>query len=62
VLSAADLFNNGDNTRVDLRGGSLDGMIAAYQGLLPALDDGVNVVPGHGQVGRNGIWRTISPP
>jgi glyoxylase-like metal-dependent hydrolase (beta-lactamase superfamily II) len=33
VLFAADLFNNTDYTRVDLRGGSLDGMIAAYDEL-----------------------------
>jgi cyclase len=51
VLFAADLFNNGDYTRVDLRGGSLDGMIAAYHKLLPALDDQVKVVPGRGRVG-----------
>jgi cyclase len=51
VLFAADLFNNGDYTRVDLRGGSLDGMIAAYQQLLPALDVQVKVVPGRGRVG-----------
>jgi cyclase len=51
VLFAADLFNNGDYTRVDLRGGSLDGMIAAYQKLLPELDDQVKVVPGRGRAG-----------
>jgi cyclase len=51
VLFAADLFNNGDYTRVDLRGGSLDGMIAAYGKLLPMLDDKVKVVPGRGRVG-----------
>jgi cyclase len=51
VLFAADLFNNGDYTRVDLRGGSLDGMIAAYQKLLPTLDDQVKIVPGRGRVG-----------
>ncbi len=51
VLFAADLFNNGDYTRVDLRGGSLDGMIAAYQKLLPELDDRVKVVPGRGRAG-----------
>ena len=51
VLFAADLFNNGDYTRVDLRGGSLDGMIAAYDALLPMLDDAVKVVPGRGPVG-----------
>ena len=34
VLFAADLFNNTNYTRVDLRGGSLDGMIAAYDKLL----------------------------
>ena len=51
VLFAADLFNNGDYTRVDLLGGSLDGMIAAYQRLLPALDQQVKVVPGRGRVG-----------
>jgi glyoxylase-like metal-dependent hydrolase (beta-lactamase superfamily II) len=50
VLFAADLFNNGDYTRVDLRGGSLDGMIAAYQALLPTLDDRTRVVPGRGRV------------
>ena len=50
VLFAADLFNNGDYTRVDLRGGSLDGMIAAYQKLLPGLDAQVKVVPGRGRV------------
>jgi cyclase len=51
VLFAADLFNNGDYTRVDLRGGSLHGMIAAYRTLLPTLDDRVKVVPGRGRVG-----------
>jgi cyclase len=51
VLFAADLFNNTDYTRVDLRGGSLDGMIAAYDVLLPMLDDAVKVVPGRGPVG-----------
>jgi cyclase len=51
VLFAADLFNNTDYTRVDLRGGSLDGMIAAYDKLLPVLDDKVRVVPGRGPVG-----------
>jgi glyoxylase-like metal-dependent hydrolase (beta-lactamase superfamily II) len=51
VLFAADLFNNGDYTRVDARGGSLDGMIAAYRKLLPTLDDKVKVVPGRGRVG-----------
>jgi len=51
VLFAADLFNNTDYTRVDLRGGSLDGMIAAYDKLLPTLDDLVKVVPGRGPVG-----------
>ena len=50
VLFAADLFNNGDYTRIDLRGGSLDGMIAAYQQLLPTLDERVKVVPGRGHV------------
>ena len=50
VLFAADLFNNGDYTRVDLRGGSLDGMIAAYEKLLPTLDDNVKVVPGRGRI------------
>jgi cyclase len=51
VLFVADLFNNGDYTRVDLRGGSLDGMIAAYRKLLPTLDDEVKIVPGRGRVG-----------
>jgi cyclase len=51
VLFAADLFNNTDYTRVDLRGGSLDGMIAAYDKLLPMLNDDVKVVPGRGPVG-----------
>lgn len=51
VLFAADLFNNGDYTRIDARGGSLDGMIAAYRKLLPTLDEHVKVVPGRGRVG-----------
>jgi cyclase len=51
VLFAADLFNNGDYTRVDLRGGSIDGMIAAYRKLLPEVDDRVQVVPGRGRLG-----------
>ena len=50
ILFAADLFDNGDYTRVDLRGGSLDGMIAAYRKLLPTLDAQVRVVPGRGRV------------
>jgi len=51
VLFAADLFNNTNYTRVDLRGGSLDGMIAAYDKILPILDDNIKVVPGRGPVG-----------
>ena len=51
VLFAADLFNNTDYTRVDLRGGSLDGLIAAYDKVLPRLDDKVKVVPGRGPIG-----------
>jgi glyoxylase-like metal-dependent hydrolase (beta-lactamase superfamily II) len=51
VLFAADLFNNGDYTRVDARGGNLDGMIAAYDKLLPMLKDDVKVVPGRGRIG-----------
>lgn len=54
VLFAADLFNNTNYTRVDLRGGSLDGMIAAYDKLLPMLDNNVKVVPGRGPVGTKG--------
>ena len=50
VLFAADLFNSGDYTRIDPRGGSIDGMIAAYRALLPMLDDQVRVVPGRGRV------------
>jgi len=50
VLFAADLFNSGDYTRIDPRGGSIDGMIAAYRALLPMLDDKVRVVPGRGRV------------
>jgi cyclase len=51
VLFAAALFNNGDYTRIDARGGSLDGMIAAYQALLPTLDEQTKVVPGRGRAG-----------
>ncbi len=50
VLFAADLFNSGDYTRIDPRGGSLDGMIAAYRALLPTLDDRTRIVPGRGRV------------
>ena len=50
VLFAADLFNSGDYTRIDPRGGSLDGMIDAYARLLPTLDDDIRVVPGRGRV------------
>ncbi len=50
VLFAADLFNSGDYTRIDPRGGSLDGMIAAYRKLLPALGDRTRVVPGRGRI------------
>ena len=50
VLFAADLFNSGDYTRIDARGGSLDGMIAAYRSLLPTLDEQTRIVPGRGRV------------
>ena len=50
VLFAADLFNSGDYTRIDPRGGSIDGMIAAYRALLPMLNENVKVVPGRGRV------------
>jgi cyclase len=50
VLFAADMFNSGDYTRIDPRGGSLDGMIAAYKALLPTMDERTRVVPGRGRV------------
>jgi len=51
VLFAEAVFNNTNYTRVDLRGGSIDGMIAAYDKLLPMLDDKVKIVPGRGPIG-----------
>jgi cyclase len=50
VLFATAIFNNGTYTRVDLRGGSIEGQIAAFNKLLPMLDDKVKVVPGRGAV------------
>jgi len=61
VLFAADLFNNTNYTRVDLRGGSLDGMITAYDKLLPTLDDKVKVVPGRGPVGAKKDLIALAP-
>lgn len=51
VIFTTALFNNTTYNRVDLRGGTLDGQIAAYDKLLPMLDDKVKVVPGRGPVG-----------
>jgi len=51
VIFTTALFNNTTYNRVDLRGGTLDGQIAAYDKLLPMLDDKVTVVPGRGPVG-----------
>ena len=51
VIFTTALFNNTTYNRIDLRGGTLDGQIAAYDKLLPMLDDKVKVVPGRGPVG-----------
>jgi glyoxylase-like metal-dependent hydrolase (beta-lactamase superfamily II) len=53
VLVLGDLFTNGSYPVIDeSSGGSLRGMIEAVERLLPLIDAGTAVVPGHGPIGN----------
>ena len=52
VVHMGDTFFNGRYPIIDLEsGGSIDGMIAAVDRVLPTIDDSTRVVPGHGAIG-----------
>lgn len=50
VVHMGDLFFNGNFPFIDLEsGGSLDGMIAAADGVLKVANDRTRIIPGHGK-------------
>jgi glyoxylase-like metal-dependent hydrolase (beta-lactamase superfamily II) len=52
VLHIGDVFFNGFYPFIDSgSGGSIDGVVAAIDVLLPRLDDQTKVIPGHGPLG-----------
>ena len=51
VVHMGDTFFNGFYPIIDLEsGGSIDGMIAAAERVLPRVDAGTKIIPGHGPV------------
>lgn len=49
VVHMGDIFFNGAYPFIDLQsGGSLDGVIAAQEGVLSMVDDQTKIIPGHG--------------
>jgi cyclase len=59
VVHMGDTFFSSTYPIIDLEsGGSIDGMIAASERVLPRIGDATRVVPGHGQVGdKAGLQR-----
>lgn len=57
VLHTGDVFFNGRYPFIDLAsGGSVDGVLAAVDRLLPLLDDDTRIIPGHGPLaGRDDL-------
>lgn len=53
VVHMGDTYFNGFYPFIDLStGGSIDGMIAAVDKVLPMIDDNTKVIPGHGPLGN----------
>jgi glyoxylase-like metal-dependent hydrolase (beta-lactamase superfamily II) len=49
VIHMGDVFFNGSYPFIDLSaGGSIDGVIAAVDSVLPMIDDDTKIIPGHG--------------
>jgi len=52
VVHMGDTFFNGMYPFIDIdSGGSIDGMIAAAERILPTLDGSTKIIPGHGPLG-----------
>ena len=52
VVHMGDVFFNGNYPFIDVdSGGSVDGVIAAVDRVLPTIDAGTKVIPGHGALG-----------
>jgi len=58
AIAAGDTYFNGSYPFIDLEsGGSLDGMIAAVEGMLALSDEATRVVPGHGPLSNRAELR-----
>lgn len=52
VIHMGDVFFNGNYPFIDVdSGGSIDGIIAAVEKVLPTIDGGTKLIPGHGALG-----------
>jgi glyoxylase-like metal-dependent hydrolase (beta-lactamase superfamily II) len=61
VVHMGDDFFNGRFPVVDLaNGGSVKGMLAAIEGLLPTFADDVKIIPGHGPLGDKKSLRAFA--
>ncbi len=52
VIHMGDIFFNGNYPFIDVdSGGSIDGIVAAVDKVLPTIDAGTKLIPGHGPLG-----------
>ncbi len=52
VIHMGDVFFNGNYPFIDVdSGGSIDGIVAAVDKVLPTIDGGTKLIPGHGPLG-----------
>ena len=59
VVHMGDTFFNGNYPFIDLdAGGSIDGIIAAADRVLPTIDDKTKLIPGHGPLGTKADLQT----
>jgi len=58
VVHMGDVFFNGNYPFIDVdSGGSVDGIVAAVDKVLPTIDAGTKLIPGHGPLGPRPICR-----
>ncbi|HSP19581.1 MAG TPA: MBL fold metallo-hydrolase, partial [Myxococcaceae bacterium] len=59
VIHMGDVFFNGSYPFIDVdSGGSVDGILATVDKVLPTLDAGTKVIPGHGPLGTKADLQT----
>jgi len=59
VVHMGDVFFNGSYPFIDVdSGGSIDGTIAAVEKVLPSIDAGTKLIPGHGPLGTRSDLQT----